>query len=199
MHPRFIDERSSRVTYTWCLGGLALWMFCIEAASGILLALYYVPHTSQAYPSIQHITHLAPYGFFIRNIHYWAGQGMIILVVLHAVRVFVSKAYAPPRQWNWLLGFALLIMTFFIDFTGYLLVWDDRALWAWTIASNLATSVPVIGSFMSSIIWGPLEPGDITLARIYVWHVLFFPLAMTIVMGWHFWRIRADGGISIPL
>jgi len=174
-------------------------MFLIEVVSGVLLALYYIPHYSQAYFSIQYITHIVPYGFFIRNIHYWAGQAAIILVVLHAVRVFVAKAYAPPRHWNWLVGLALLVMTFFIDFTGYLLVWDDRGMWAWTIAGNLAFSIPVVGGYVSSMTFGPMEVGEITLARIYAWHVLFLPGAMTMVMGWHLWRIRRDGGISVPL
>ncbi len=174
-------------------------MFLIEVVSGVLLALHYVPHTSQAYSSIQYITHIAPYGFFIRNIHYWAGQAMVLLVVLHAVRVFMTDSYAPPRQWNWLLGLVLLIMTFFVDFTGYLLVWDDRGLWAWTIATNLAASVPVIGEYVSSVLFGTSELSDITIPRIYVWHVLILPGTMVIALAWHFWRIRSDGGISIPL
>ncbi len=198
LHPRFIDERATRVNYTWCLGGLALWMFVVEVVSGILLALYYIPHVSQAYASIQHITHVAPYGFFLRNIHYWAGQAMVVLVALHTIRVFIAKAYAPPRQWNWLLGLALLVMTFLVDFTGYLLVWDDRGLWAWTIAGNLAASIPFIGQSLSAIVFGPSEPHDITLARLYAWHVLGLPAAMTTLMTWHFWRIRADG-ITKPL
>lgn len=174
-------------------------MFFVEAVSGILLALYYVPHGSQAYASVQNITHIVPFGFFIRNIHFWAGQIMVVLVVLHMIRVFVVGAYTAPRQMNWLIGLGLLIATVLVDFTGYLIVWDDRALWAWTIARNLIETIPVIGPGLASLALGPDAITDYTLVRLYAWHVLFIPAFMVLLMAWHFWRIRADGGISVPL
>lgn len=184
--------------FTWCAGGLAVWMFMIEVFTGILLAFHYVPSLNGAYPSIQVITHVAPYGFFIRNLHYWCGQMMVVLVVLHIVRVFVTQSFAPPRHFNWIVGLALFIGTLVVDFTGYLLLWDDRSLWAWTIARNLSESAPLIGSFMATLLFGPPDPSDLVLVRIYAWHAIIFPAILMPLIGWHFWRIRKDR-ISIPL
>jgi quinol-cytochrome oxidoreductase complex cytochrome b subunit len=174
-------------------------MFIVETITGVLLALYYIPHSSQAYASVQNITHIVPYGFFIRNIHYWAGQIMVVLVLLHMIRVFVAGAYASPRHFNWLMGVGLLVATVLVDFTGYLIIWDDRALWAWTIARNLMETVPIVGHYSASLALGPDGVTDYTLVKLYAWHVLFIPGLMVVLMAWHFWRIRADGGISVPL
>ena len=180
------------------MGGLAAWMFVIEVVTGVLLMLHYVPTAGGAYPSVQTITHVAPYGFFIRNLHYWCGQIMVGMVVVHMVRVFVTGSYAPPRHMNWLIGLGLLVATLILDFTGYLLVWDDRGLWAWTIARNLAETVPLIGPFLANLLFGPSEVGDLALVRVYAWHVIILPGFLVGLMAWHFWRIRKDG-ISSPL
>lgn len=171
-------------------------MFILESVTGILLVLYYLPTGSGAYLSVQEITHVVPYGFFVRNLHYWCGQVMVVLVVVHMVRVVVTGSYAPPRHFNWLIGLGLLVGTLLVDFTGYLLVWDGRSLWAWTIARNVAGTVPLLGSSIGALLFGPADPGDASLMRVYVWHVVFLPGLLLLLMGWHFWRIRRDGGIS---
>ncbi len=199
LHPRSVPEPSARVAYTFCLGGLALWMFILECVTGFLLILHYLPAPSSAYRSVQDITYVIPYGFFVRNLHYWCGQAMVTLVVLHLIRVVVTRSYGPPRHWNWLIGVTLLVCTFLVDFTGYLLVWDDRALWAWTVARNLAQTVPIIGPGIADVLFGPSEVSGPTVLRLYVWHVVLIPGIMVVLMAWHFWRIRRDGGISIPL
>jgi len=198
LHPGSLPEASSRAGYTWCLGGLTVWAFILELITGCLLMLHYVPTATGAYQSIQDITHLIPYGFFIRNLHYWCGQLMVVLVCLHMVRVFVTGSFAPPRRLNWVIGLMLLVGTFVVDFTGYLLVWDDRSLWAWTIARNLAETVPLGGSALAALMFGPAEVSDLALVRLYSWHVVFVPGIMIGLMAWHFWKIRKDG-ISVPL
>ena len=199
LHPRLIPEASAKISYTWCMGGLALWMFALELVTGLLLVLHYAPSAKGAYSSIQEITHVAPYGFFVRNLHYWCGQVMVALVALHMVRVFVTGSYAHPRRLNWIIGLGLLVLTFVVDFTGYLLVWDDRSLWAWTIARHLAQTVPGVGSSVAGALFGPEEVSDAVLVRVYVWHAILLPGFMILLLGWHFWRIRKDGGISHPL
>lgn len=174
-------------------------MFVIEVFTGVLLMLHYVPTPGGAYLSMQQISHVVPYGFFVRNLHYWGGQIMVVLVALHMVRVFVTGAFASPRRLNWIIGLSLLVATLLVDFTGYLLVWDDRALWAWTIARNLAQTVPTVGPLAASLLFGPEQVGDAVLVRLYAWHVFVVPGMMILLMGWHFWRIRKDGGISVPL
>jgi quinol-cytochrome oxidoreductase complex cytochrome b subunit len=198
VHPHSVPEESIGLRFTWCLGGLALWFFLIETITGLLLLLRYVPTLSAAYLSIQDITHIAPYGFFIRNIHYWAGQAMVAVVVLHMIRVFVTHSFRSPREFNWIIGMLLLIFTVLVDFTGYILVWDDRSFWAWTIARNLSETIPIVGSVFAGLFFGPSEAGDFNLIRIYVWHVVLLPGFMAGLMAWHFWRVRKDG-ISRPL
>jgi quinol-cytochrome oxidoreductase complex cytochrome b subunit len=199
LHPLTIPESSAKIGFTWCLGGLAALMFLIETVTGVLLLLHYIPTVGGAYTSMQDIIHVIPYGFFLRNIHYWAGQIMVGLVGLHMVRVFMTGSFAPPRQFNWIIGSMLLVGTLLIDFTGYLLVWDARSLWAWTIARNLCATVPVIGAATGSVLFGPEQVSDAVLIRIYVWHVVLLPAIMVVFASWHFWRIRKDGGISEPL
>lgn len=199
IHPRLVPEHSVKVTYTWCLGGLALWMFLLETVTGIMLLLHYVPSVSGAYASIHYIGHLAPYGFFLRNLHYWLGQAMVLCVVLHMTRVVATGSYNSPRKLNWVVGVTLLVCTLLVDFTGYLLVWDDRALWALTIARNLSMNVPFVGASFATLLFGPGEFGDMNLVRLYVWHVVLLPGTMVGLMAWHFWRVRADGGISVRL
>ena len=199
LHPRFIPESSSKVRFTWCMGGLAFWLFLLEVFTGALLLLYYIPTSGLAYTSVQSITYVVTYGFFVRNLHYWCGQMMIVAVVLHLVRVFLTGSFAPPRHLNWLIGLMLLVATLLVDFTGYLLVWDDRGLCAWTIARNLTQTVPLAGSVMANLMFGPQEVGNLALVRVYAWHVILLPGFLVITMLWHFWRIRRDGGISQPL
>lgn len=198
IHPRLIPESSSQIRFAWCLGGLAFWVFMIELVTGVLLTLRYVPTVASAYPSIQEITHVAPYGFFVRNLHYWAGQAMVALVVLHMVRVFWTGSFAPPRDFNWMIGILLLVGTFLVDFTGYVLVWDDRSLWAWTIARNLSETIPGLGPPLAALLFGPSDIGDFALVRVYVWHVILLPGILVGLLAWHFWKVRKDG-ISTPL
>ena len=199
LHPPTIPESSAKIGFTWCLGGLAALMFLIETVTGVLLLLHYIPTAGGAYTSVQDIIHVIPYGFFLRNIHYWAGQIMVGLVGLHMVRVFWTRSFAPPRQFNWIIGLMLLVGTLLIDFTGYLLVWDARSLWAWTIARNLCGTAPVIGTATGSVLFGPEQSSDAVTIRIYVWHVVLLPAIMAVFVSWHFWRTRKDGGISEPL
>ena len=199
LHPTFVPEGSARVRFTWCLGGLSLLMFCLEALSGVYLMLHYVPVSADAYLSVADTTYIVPYGFFVRNLHYWCGQAMVILVVLHMARVFLTGSYSGVRSFNWVIGVLLLGATFLVDFTGYLLVWDDRGLWARTIAVNLLATIPAIGDSVGALFLGSPAAPDGGIVRIYVWHAFFLPVAMIALMAWHFWRIRKDGGISRPL
>jgi len=174
-------------------------MLLIEAVTGALLMLHYVPTPGGAYYSIQRVTHIVPYGFVVRNLHYWCGQIMVILVGLHMVRVFVTGSFASPRRLNWIIGTALLAGTILVDFTGYLIVWDDRSLWAWTVARNLAATVPVAGVPVASLLFGSDQASDEVLVRLYAWHVIMLPALLGVLTAWHFWQIRKNGGISTPL
>lgn len=199
IHPRLVPENSLRLSFTFCFGGLAVFLFFLEVITGALLMLHYQPSSTNAYGSVQRITHIIPYGWVLRNMHYWAGQGMVVAVFLHMIRVFWTRSYDAPRRLNWVVGIVLLILTALVDFTGYLMVWDDRALWAWTIARNLVDLIPIIGPGSAAILFGPASDLNTALVRLYSWHVVIFPAGLLFLMALHFWKIRKDGGISVPL
>ncbi len=118
LHPRSVPESSAKIGYTWCMGGLSAWMFLLEAVTGALLMLYYIPSLTGAYPSVQNITHAVPYGFFVRNLHYWCGQVMVITVALHMIRVCWTGSYKRPRHFNWIVGVSLLVSDSIGGFLG---------------------------------------------------------------------------------
>jgi len=124
---------------------------------------------------------------------------MVLTVFLHMSRVFYHGAYKPPREFNWVVGVVLLLLTLLLSFTGYLLPWDQLAVWAVTVGSNMAAYTPVFGAQVSFALIGGVQITPDTLLRWYVLHVLFLPFVIVIFMAVHFWRVRKDGGISGPL
>ena len=124
---------------------------------------------------------------------------MVLVVFLHMSRVFYHGAYKAPREFNWVIGVILLLLTLLLSFTGYLLPWDQLALWAVTVGGNMGGYAPVVGAQVKFILFAGLEPTTATLLRFYVAHCLFLPFIIVIFMAVHFWRVRKDGGISGPL
>jgi quinol-cytochrome oxidoreductase complex cytochrome b subunit len=139
------------------------------------------------------------FGQLMRNLHRWTAHAMIVLVFLHMMRVFYTGAYKPPREFNWVVGVILLASTLFVAFTGYLLPWDQLAIWAITVGTEIGGSAPVLGSDVNFVLLGGFEIGENALIRFYTLHVLVMPLLMAIFMAVHFWRIRRDGGLARPL
>ncbi|HEC23476.1 MAG TPA: c-type cytochrome [Chloroflexi bacterium] len=131
---------SARFTYTFYLGAISIALFFILGLTGILEMFLYVPTPEQANNSVKLIAFAAPYGWLIRNMHYWAGQAMVVTVTLHMIRVLLSGGYKKRRS-NWLIGMSLLLMTLMIDFTGFVLRWDDRASWALLVGTNLIREI----------------------------------------------------------
>jgi quinol-cytochrome oxidoreductase complex cytochrome b subunit len=139
------------------------------------------------------------FGIFLRNMHRWSAHGMVAMVFLHMCRVYLTGAYKKPREFNWVIGVLLLLVTLFLSFTGYLLPWDQIAYWAITIGSNMAGYAPLFNTPSKLLLLGGLEVSGNTLLRFYVLHIMVFPLVAAIFLAVHFWRIRKDGGISGPL
>lgn len=198
LHPVKVRKHGIKFWYTMGLGGTSFLLFIILVVTGALLMLYYTPVPSEAYRSMKDLNYVVSFGGFQRNLHRWAAHGMVITVFLHACRVFYTAAYKPPREFNWVIGVFLLLLTIGLSFTGYLLPWDQLSFWAITVGTNIVGYVPFIGEKLKFLLLGGNTVGEGALLRFYVLHCFALPLLISIFMAIHFWRIRKDGGISGP-
>src|SRR5687768_17375826 len=199
LHPVRVKRHAVRYTYTFCLGGISFFLFLALTVTGLYLMFFYVPSISRAYQDIQAIEASVAFGSFVRNMHRWAAHLLVLTVFLHMARVFYHGAYKPPREFNWVVGVILLFLTLLLAFTGYLLPWDQLAIWAVAVGTSMAGFTPVFGQQVQFVLLGGVEIGPETLLRWYTLHVLALPFVTTIFLAVHFWRIRKDGGISGPL
>jgi quinol-cytochrome oxidoreductase complex cytochrome b subunit len=177
----------------YCLGGITFALFAVLGVTGTLLAFYYKPTPEGAYASIQYIENEVRFGSAIRAIHHWSANGMVVMVVAHLLRVFISGAFKPPRELNWMTGVLLLVVTLGFGFTGYLLPWDQTAFWASTVGTEIAGAEPVIGDLALVFLRGGWEITGVTLSRFYAVHVLILPLGIVALLGGHFLMIRRQG------
>ena len=201
---------SLKWTTTMGLGIMSISAFLIALVTGVLLMFYYKPYPEAAYQSMKDIHFVVPTGRLIRNIHRWSANVMVVAVILHMTRAFYTAAYRKPREYNWLIGIGLLVVTLGLSFTGYLLPWDQLAYWAITIGANIAQSPREItdaigvtdhfdpGGLQRLLLLGSDQVGSEALIRFYLLHVMILPLAIAALMGVHFWRIRKDGGMARP-
>jgi quinol-cytochrome oxidoreductase complex cytochrome b subunit len=199
LHPVKVKRHAVKVSYTLCLGGISFFLFILLTVTGIFLMFFYRPTTTQAWASIYQLKTSVTFGLLVRNMHRWSAHLMVLSVFLHMARVFYHGAYKPPREFNWVIGIVLLLLTLLLSFTGYLLPWDQLSLWAVTVGTNIAGYTPVFGDQVRFVLLGGNEIGSNTLIRWYVLHVLMLPFVIVIFMAVHFWRVRKDGGISGPL
>ncbi len=218
LHPVAVRKSGIRLSFTWCMGGLTFFLFLAETISGVLLMFYYRPVVEYAYVDIQALRAHITLGV-LREIHRWGAHAMIISIWLHMMRVFLTGSYKPPREFNWGVGVILLVITMLLSFTGYLLPWDQLAIWAITVGSNMGKATPLVGMqgpFIGVLAIGgvPLvtprsdaafmllagtSVGENALLRFYVLHCIALPLVAATLIAVHFWRIRKDGGISGPM
>jgi quinol-cytochrome oxidoreductase complex cytochrome b subunit len=185
-------------------------LFVILTVTGILLMVYYKPSVASAYDSIKDIHFVVPTGRMMRNVHRWAAHGMVVLVMLHMARVFYTAAYKRPREFNWVMGMLLFVVTLALSFTGYLLPWDQLAFWAVTIGSSIAASPSELtdalgitqyfdpGGRIRELLLGAHYIGEEALIRFYTLHIMVLPIVLTVILAVHFWRIRKDGGLARP-
>ncbi|MFZ5877121.1 MAG: cytochrome b N-terminal domain-containing protein [Nitrospirota bacterium] len=212
LHPVRVKRGALKIRYTWCLGGLTFFMFIVLTITGVFLMFYYVPDTRRAYNDIKDLQYVVYFGNLMRDMHRWAAHAMVFLVWLHMTRVFLTGSYKPPREFNWVVGVVLLVLTLILSWTGYLLPWDQLALWAITVGAKMAEATPVIGvagpfglqmgmrpdNDIRFMLLGGTVVGQSALLRFYVLHCVGLPLIAAVFMAVHFWRIRKDG-FSGPL
>jgi quinol-cytochrome oxidoreductase complex cytochrome b subunit len=186
------------IRWYFCLGGITFALFLIQGVTGILLSLYYRPTPDQAYESILFIMNNVRFGWLIRSIHSWSATLMIAFCVAHMLRVFITGSYKKPRELNWVAGVVLLLLTLAFGFTGYLLPWDQKALWGSTVGSEILGIIPLIGPWLLGLLRGGAEITGLTLTRFYGIHMLVLPVLAFIFLAAHFVIIRRQG-ISSPL
>jgi quinol-cytochrome oxidoreductase complex cytochrome b subunit len=196
LHPTKVRKRSLRFTYTWGLGGLSAGLFTVLVITGALLMLYYRPSVTQAYNDMKDLQFVVSSGQFLRNMHRWGAHAMVAIVFLHMLRVFYTGSYRPPKEFNWVVGVVLFVITILLSYTGYLLPWDQLAYWGISVGTNMVRAVPFgLGDKISYLLLGGHMVGDNALVRFYVLHCFILPVAAVLLMGIHFWRVRKDGGV----
>jgi len=189
--------------YSFWLGTASAALFLLLTLSGLPLLLLYVPSVERAYGSVKDIEFVVTFGSWIRAVHRIAAHLMVAVVFLHLVRVFLTGAYkngkgrGQRREWNWVLGVVMILLTLFLSFTGYLLPWDQLAYWAVTVGTNIASSVPFVGPRVRELLIGGRTIDQATLLRFYVLHVIFLPGGLAALFAYHMWRIRKDGGLAV--
>ena len=195
LHPQTVPRETLRLTLSWGLGGMATVLVSLLFLTGILLLLTYQPSTDHAYTSIQILTREVPFGLWVRNIHHWSANLLVVIAVLHLVRVVLTGAFGPGRRLNWVIGLFLLFLLLSSNFTGYLLPWDQLAYWAVTICTSMLGYIPICGLWLQEMFRGGAEIGPATLANFFVLHVAFIPGTLFILLLWHFWLVRRAGGL----
>ncbi len=213
----FLHFQSARIhkyclkpAFSMGLGIITFFLFIILCVTGVLLMVYYNPTTSLAYDNVRDISFVVASGKYMRNLHRWAAHGMVFTVILHMARVFYTSGYKRTRNFNWLIGMTLFMVTLMLSYTGYLLPWDQLAYWAVTIGANIAaspreltdilgiTSYFDISGLIKHLLIGGNVIGQEALTRFYLLHIMILPLVAFGLIGVHFWRVRKDGGLSKP-
>ncbi len=187
-----------RHTVWYYLGGMTLFLFLIQAATGILLLFYYRPSAEEAYESVQFLMAEVEFGWLIRSIHAWAANLMIFTLFLHLFSVLFLKAYRPPREVTWLSGVGLLAVALGFGFTGYLLPWNELAYFATKVGTEITGVVPGVGPFLRRLLRGGEEVTGATLTRFYGIHVAVLPALSTLFLGLHLFLVQRHG-MSVPV
>ncbi len=192
LYPVKVRRAELGFRYSWYLGVISTVLLASLVASGVYLMFFYVPSPATAYADIQRIQTEVAFGQYIRNVHRWSAHLMVLGVSAHMARVFYRGAYKSPREFNWVIGVVLLILTLLLSFTGYLLPWDQLAYWAITVGSSMADFVPFVGDTVKRLLIGGDQVGEATLLRFYVLHVAVLPGVLFATLGVHLWRWRKD-------
>jgi quinol-cytochrome oxidoreductase complex cytochrome b subunit len=188
--------------YSLWLGTASAALLLLLVVSGLPLMFLHVPSVERAYGSVKDIEYVVTFGSWIRSVHRLSAHLMVAVVFLHLVRVFLTGAYknavgrGQRREWNWVNGVVMFLVTLFLSFTGYLLPWDQLAFWAVTVGTNIASAVPLVGEQVRELMLGGRAIDQPTLIRFYALHVIMLPGLLGVLFAYHMWRIRKDGGLA---
>ena len=181
--------------YYW--GGISLFLFLVQALTGILLLVYYRPG-ADAYESVRQITYQMHFGWLLRSAHSWSANLMLFAIFVHMFSVFFMKAYRTPREFGWFSGLVLLMVTTLFGFSGYLLPMDELAYFATKVGLQVPGSIPVIGPMIADMARGGPEVGEFTVQRFFALHVVILPALFLPLLGFHLWLVQKHGNAVPP-
>lgn len=186
------------VNWLYTFGSATLFLAILQAVTGILLTLYYVPTPDHAYDSVVFITTILPAGWFIRGLHHWGASAMVVVTAAHLLRVFFYGAYKYPREATWITGVFLFLIVIGFGFTGYLLPWDQRAYWATIVGTRIIGVAPGVGEWMLRIARGGDGLSAVTLARFYGTHIWVLPASLATLVLVHLYLVIRIGITAVP-
>ena len=198
LRPRYYPKAATWFTHTFRLGWFTTFFFVVETITGLILMIYYIPFPDQAYESILEIESNVFMGELFRDLHRLGAEAMVLFTWLHLFRTYFTGSYKGERSFTWLTGVALLAITAWLSFSGYLLTWDQLGYWAITVGSSMAESGPIVGPAMNLILRGAPDIGEGGLLRFYLNHVVLFPLIGILVISIHYYKVSREHGISLP-
>jgi menaquinol-cytochrome c reductase cytochrome b subunit len=197
--PEHVNPAHNFSAFVYCFGGLTFFITVIQILSGMFLTMYYVPDVENAWKSVYYLQNEVAFGEIVRGMHHWGASLVIVMMFLHTLRVFFTGSYKKPRELNWLVGVGIFAVMLGLGFTGYLLPWDMKALFATKVGLEIAASVPFIGETIKVLLAGDATIiGAQTLTRFFAIHVFFLPAVLFVLLAVHFIMIRRQG-ISGPL
>ena len=199
MRPASVPAESLRFSLSWGLGGMSVVLVLLQFTTGALLKFVFEPSPMRAYASIQSLQTTIAFGQLVRNLHYWSANLLVLIIFLHMLRVFFTGAFHPPRQFNWIFGWAMFALVLLANFTGYLMPYDQLAFWAVTVSTGMLGYIPLIGKTLQAYFLGGTDVGPATLRIFFAIHTAVIPVFLIILMGFHFWRIRKAGGLVLPV
>ncbi|VAX15096.1 Menaquinone-cytochrome c reductase, cytochrome B subunit [hydrothermal vent metagenome] len=176
-----------------CFGGISFFIFMMQVVTGLLLMIYYQPSIDVAHASIAKIMNEVPFGWLMRGMHAWGANLMIVTILVHMSKIYVSGIYKAPRELNWIVGVHLFLLTTGLAFSGYLLPWTQLAYWATVVGTETPAAVPYVGEYIRYAMRGGEEISQVTLTRFFAIHVCILPLVTAGAIGAHLVQIRRQG------
>jgi quinol-cytochrome oxidoreductase complex cytochrome b subunit len=199
MRPSYFHKSVTGIYPEFRLGWLSTYFVVFETITGIFLMVWYTPSPEIAYSNMIAIMSNVPLGQFMRDLHRLGAEAMVLIVTLHMLRTFFTASYKKPRQFTWFTGVILLGLTLFLSFSGYLLPWDQLALWAVTIGASMVEAAPpeIVGTNLNLLLRGGPDIGANGLLRFYLLHVLLVPALLFVFTGVHYYKVVVHGH-SLP-
>ncbi|OQY27863.1 MAG: hypothetical protein B6I38_09705 [Anaerolineaceae bacterium 4572_5.1] len=193
-----LDRKVPKVNWWFTLGSASLFLAIMQGVTGIMLSVYYVPSPDHAYDSVNYIMTGVQFGWLVRGIHHWGASLLVVAVFIHMLRVFFYGAYKYPREFTWVTGSILLVLTLGMGFTGYLLPWNQRSFWATMVGTEIVGTAPGVGGFIMRILRGGTDLSAVTLARFFSMHIWILPAVAMLVVGTHLYMVIRLGISHIP-